>query len=129
ASALRWERDGSVLRSTYVGGRGFVVHELGALAGLSRADLDALVGETLAHYLADSEVVEVEWKTRGHDEGDAELAAALIAHGFVAGERESVMIGRAVDLADAPAMPEGVTLRRITTEDDVRAMTAMQDEV
>ncbi|WP_371733916.1 GNAT family N-acetyltransferase [Subtercola sp. PAMC28395] len=39
------------------------------------------------------------------------------------------MIGEAASLALDVALPDGVTLRRITEETDVRAMSAMQDEV
>ena len=39
------------------------------------------------------------------------------------------MIGDAAALAVDVALPAGVTLRRVTAEADVRAMSAMQDEV
>jgi predicted GNAT family acetyltransferase len=39
------------------------------------------------------------------------------------------MIGEAAALAVDVSLPEGVTLRRVTAEADVWAMTAMQDEV
>ena len=39
------------------------------------------------------------------------------------------MIGRAEALALDVAPPDGVALRRVTTEDDVRAMSALADEV
>jgi len=54
---------------------------------------------------------------------------ALLEHGFVPGDPESIMIGEAQALALDVPLPEGVALRRVTTEDDVRAMSALQDEV
>ena len=38
------------------------------------------------------------------------------------------MLGEAAALAVDVPLPEGVTLRRVTAEDDVRAMSAMSDE-
>jgi hypothetical protein len=87
-----------------------------------------LVGEALAHYQADAEITRVEWKTRGHDHAPG-LHEALLAHGFTAGEPESIMVGDARGLAVDVALPDGVTLRQITEESDIRAMVAMQDEV
>jgi hypothetical protein len=111
---------------TFAGGRGFVTYR-----DLGGADADAirrLVPEALAHYRADPEISRVEWKTRGHDRAPG-LHEALLENGFTAGEPESIMIGEARLLAVDVALPEGVTLRRITEEPAVRAMSAMQDEV
>ncbi len=52
-----------------------------------------------------------------------------VEHGFEPEEPESIMIGEARLLAVDVPLPDGVTLRRITEEHDVRAMAAMQDEV
>jgi hypothetical protein len=49
--------------------------------------------------------------------------------GFIPDDPESIMIGDAQVLAVDVALPHGVTLRRVTAEADVRAMSAMQDEV
>ena len=78
--------------------------------------------------MADPEVSAFEWKTRGHD-GVPELHEILLGHGFVAGEPESVMIGRADDLAVDVPVPDGVTIRRVSEPADVRRMLAMQDAV
>jgi predicted GNAT family acetyltransferase len=82
----------------------------------------------LAHYQVDGEISRVEWKTRGHDHAPG-LHEALLENGFVAGESESIMIGEARLLAVDVPLPDGVILRRVTEEADVRAMSAMQDEV
>lgn len=124
-SALRWERHGPVIWATYLGGRGFVTYR--SLGGCSGPRLRDLVAATLAHYTADPALTRVEWKTRGHD-GVPELDGILVEHGFLAGEPESVMIGRAAELAVDVPVPRGVTIRRVTEPADVRRMAAMQNE-
>jgi hypothetical protein len=107
---------------TFAGGRGFVTYQ-----DLGEADADGirrLVEAVLAHYQAESEITQVEWKTRAHDHAPG-LHQSLVAHGFVAEEPESIMIGAAQRLAGHVPLPDGVTLRRITEEGDVRAMTAI----
>lgn len=107
---------------TFAGGRGFVTYQ-----DLGGADADAivrLVGAALAHYLADPEITRVEWKTRGHDCAPG-LHQCLLGHGFVAEEPESIMIGEAQRLAVDVPLPDGVTLRQVSAESDVRAMCAM----
>lgn len=114
---------------TFPGARGFVTYR-----DLGGADADAvrrLVAGAVDHYRAApaGEVVEqVEWKTRGHDHAPG-LHEALVSHGFEPQETESIMIGDAARLAVDVALPEGVTLRRVTAEDDVRAMSATADAV
>jgi acetyltransferase (GNAT) family protein len=111
---------------TFAGGRGFVTYR-----DLGGADADAvrrLVAAALAHYQADSEINRVEWKTRGHDHAPG-LHETLLDNGFVADEPESIMVGEARRLAVDVRLPEPVTLRRISEEADVRAMTAMSADV
>lgn len=109
---------------TFPNGRGFVTYE--HLGGADAGTIRSWVAETLEHYLALPDITRVEWKTRGHDAAPG-LHEALLAHGFVEDETESVMIGEpgALDV-DVP-LPDGVSLRSITAEADVRAMAAMQD--
>jgi GNAT superfamily N-acetyltransferase len=111
---------------TFAGGRGFVTYR-----DLGGADADAvrrLVAAALAHYQTDSEINRVEWKTRGHDHAPG-LHETLLDNGFVADEPESIMVGEARRLAVDVRLPEPVTLRRISEEADVRAMTAMSADV
>lgn len=117
---------GPLRLATFAGGRGFISYR-----DLGGADADAirgLVGDALDHYRTNPEIRRVEWKTRGHDHAPG-LYDALTDNGFVAEETESIMIGDARVLAVDVALPEAVTLRRISEEADVRAMTAMQSEV
>jgi ribosomal protein S18 acetylase RimI-like enzyme len=107
---------------TFAGGRGFITYQ-----DLGGADADAirdLVAAALAHYQADPAITRVEWKTRGHDHAPG-LHESLLDNGFVPEEPESIMIGEAQRLAVDLAPPEGVILRHVSQENDVRAMTAM----
>jgi predicted N-acetyltransferase YhbS len=111
---------------TFLGGRGFVTYR--DLAGADEAGVRELVDGAVAHFRADGGITKVEWKTRGHDHAPG-LHEALLAHGFEPEEPESIMIGDAEALAVDVPLPDGVALRRVTEEPDVRAMCAMQDEV
>ena len=124
-SAVSVVRYGPLRLVTFAGGRGFVTYR--ELEGLNAAAITVLVSGALGRYRADPEIERVEWKTRGHDHAPG-LHDALVAHGFVPDEPESIMIGEARDLATEMPLPAGVTLRRVTGELDVRAMSAMQDE-
>lgn len=108
---------------TFAGGRGFVNYrDLGDAGAEAIPDL---VSQALDHYRGDPEIMRVEWKTRGHDRAPG-LHAALVANGFEPDEPESIMIGPARMLNVEVPLPPAVTLRRVTEEEDVRAMTAMQ---
>ncbi len=125
-SAVSVTSHGPLRLVTFAGGRGFITYrDLGAADART---IQRLVPEALAHYRADPGITRVEWKTRGHDHAPG-LHEALLEHGFAPGEPESIMIGEAGSLALDVPLPEGVALRRVTAEDDVRAMSALQDEV
>lgn len=125
-SAISVTHLGPLRLVTFLGGRGFVTYR--DLDGADEARVQELVDEAVAHFRADGGITRVEWKTRGHDHAPG-LPEALAKHGFVAEEPESIMIGEAAALAVDVRLPDGVTLRRVTEEADVRAMCAMQDEV
>lgn len=123
-SALAVARLGPLRLITFVGGRGFVTYR--DLAGADAPQTRALVQEVVAHYAADPAIERIEWKTRGHDHAPG-LHEALVDAGFEQQETETVMLGP-VSALDVPApLPDGVTLRRVTEEADVRTMAAMQD--
>lgn len=121
-SALDVTLMGPVRLVTFGGGRGFVTYrDLGAAGP---AVIDGWVEAALAHFRADPEITRVEWKTRDHDHAPG-LPESLRRHGFTPGETESIMIGEAEALAIEVPLPDGVTLRRVSADDDVRAMCAM----
>lgn len=119
-------RHGPLRLVTFRGGRGFITYQ--DLAGADADTIARLVPEALAHYLGDPAISRVEWKTRSHDHAPG-LHQALVHNGFTPQEPESIMIGDAQLLAVDVALPEAVTLRTVNEEPDVRAMSAMQDEV
>jgi Acetyltransferase (GNAT) family len=110
----------------FEGGRGFVTYQ--DLGGADASTISRLVEHALAHYREDPAITRVEWKTRGHDQAPG-LHEALVRNGFAPEEPESIMIGEAGLLAVDVSLPDGVELRQITTEADVRAMSAMQEDV
>jgi ribosomal protein S18 acetylase RimI-like enzyme len=124
--AVTVTRLGPLRLVTFLGGRGFVTYR--DLGGADAAGVRTLVADAVAHFRADGGITQVEWKTRGHDHAPG-LHEALVEHGFVPEDPESIMIGDAEALAVDVPLPDGVTLRRVTAEPDVRAMCAMQDEV
>ncbi|PYI66629.1 GNAT family N-acetyltransferase [Arthrobacter livingstonensis] len=110
---------------TFAGGRGFITYR--DLAGANASEIARMVVDALARFSADQAITEIEWKTRGHDHAPG-LHEALVANGFVAGETESIMVGPLEGLcADVP-LPDGVTLRKVTSDADVRTMSAMADQ-
>jgi GNAT superfamily N-acetyltransferase len=118
-----YELEGSVLR--VVGRtRGFV--ETARDVGVRGADLDALIRRHRDFFAARGEAVE--WKTRSHDL-PTDLAERLGAAGFVAEERETVVIGLTGPLASAPTVPDGIILRRVTSRSDFERIAALQTEV
>ncbi|MBP1136022.1 hypothetical protein JOE31_002254 [Arthrobacter sp. PvP023] len=124
--AIAVERLGPLRLVTFVGGRGFVTY--GNLEGAGAQAIAQWVAEALTHFRKDPSIVRVEWKTRGHDAAPG-LHDALLGNGFEADETESIMIGHALALNVDVQLPSGVTLRRVDQEPDIRAMSAMQDEV
>ena len=119
--ALSW--DGPLMRISG-GHRGFVGYR--NLAGLAGAELDALIERTCAYYDSLSEAFE--WKWHSHDE-PADLADRLLAHGFKPEELETVLIGVAAGLTEAPPLPAGVRIVEVTAEDDLCRIGELESEV
>jgi hypothetical protein len=126
ADALDVRELGPLRLAAFPGGRGFITYA--DLGGLDEPGLRDLVPRALARFRDDPSIASVEWKTRGHDRAPG-LDGILRAHGFAPEERETIMLGEARGLAVDVPLLAGVTLRRVTEEVDVRAMSALQDEV
>ncbi|KUM40815.1 GNAT family N-acetyltransferase [Arthrobacter sp. EpRS71] len=125
-SALKVTRHGPLRWVTFMKGRGFVTYQ--DLGGADADTIMRLVADSVAYYRAEPDITRVEWKSRGHDHAPG-LHEALIHNGFTQDDPESIMIGEAQALAVDVPLPDGVTLQQVTDEADVRAMSAMQDEV
>lgn len=119
-------RHGPLLWGRFDSGRGFVSYR--GLGSPTDVDVERLIVETVEHYETDPRITEFEWKTRGHD-GVPSLDGLLRKHGFVAGDVESVMVGEAASLARDIPVPERVSLRSVTSREDVTAMVSMQARV
>ncbi len=129
--AIAVETLGPLRIATFAAGHRFISYRSLAAPDGTPADAQSvreLVAAAAERVRADAEALEVEWKTRAHDHAPG-LADALVEHGFQPEDEESIMIGEARLLAVDVPLPDGVTLRRITSEADVRAMSAMADEV
>ncbi len=125
-SAIAVSRQGPLYLVTFPGGPGFVTYQ--NLAGANADTISRLVPRALARYRANPDIVRVEWKTRGHDVAPS-LHETLVDNRFIPDEQESIMLGETQLLAVDVALPKGVALRTVTAESDVRAMSAMVDEV
>ncbi|MFK0002259.1 GNAT family N-acetyltransferase [Paenarthrobacter sp. NPDC090522] len=125
-SALAVTEHGPLRLVTFLGGRGFITYR--DLGGADEVGVRGLVSDAVAYFDGLPEITKVEWKSRGHDHAPR-LHEALLDHGFTPDPPESIMIGEARALSQDVPLPEGVTLRRVVDEPDVRAMSAMQDKV
>lgn len=123
-SAIASERLGPLRLVRFTGGRGFITYP-----HFDEADSETvrgLVRKAADHYRHDPSISRVEWKTRGHDRIEG-LDQALRAEGFVPDDVEAIMVGPVEGLVGGEP-PAGVTVRRVETESNVRAMSAMIDE-
>ncbi|MDT8912659.1 GNAT family N-acetyltransferase [Amycolatopsis sp. PS_44_ISF1] len=120
---LRLDPDGPVVRVT--GGRRGLVTGRPDL-GVTEPALDALIRRQQDCFAARGEGFE--WKTRGHDR-PASLPERLLAAGFEAEPRETVMIAALADVATSPPPPGGVVVREARGRADLRRIAALSAEV
>jgi GNAT superfamily N-acetyltransferase len=118
-----YETDGPVLR--VVGEeRGFISAPRDT--ELRGADLDRLIARQRDYFAARGEAVE--WKTYDYDE-PADLPGRLLAAGFVPEDPETVVVALTTAIAAEPVLPDGVMLRQVTADEDMRRIGAMESEV
>ncbi|WP_204011703.1 GNAT family N-acetyltransferase [Sphaerimonospora thailandensis] len=118
-----YERDGPVLRVTYPF-RGFIGTPRDI--GVRGAELDRLIARQRDFFAARGDAVE--WKTYGHDL-PLDLPQRLRAAGFVPEEQETLLVGRTEEMVAEPVLPDGVALRRVTADGDMRRIAAMESIV
>jgi GNAT superfamily N-acetyltransferase len=121
---MRLDHNGPLVRWLGPGRRGYVLYR--DLDGLQGPGLDELIVRQCEHFGRHG--LAFEWKYHGHDQ-PADLPDRLVAAGFVPEERETVVIGRAVEVAAMPVLPEGVSLRHVTAATDLRRVAAVQSLV
>jgi GNAT superfamily N-acetyltransferase len=120
----RLERDGPLFRFLTPRGQGWVLYS--SLDGIEGRALDELIARQVAVFAERGQ--RFEWKHHGHDL-PADLPDRLVAAGFVAEERETVLIGRVDDIAGPVGLPEGVTLREVSATADLERIEAMEQAV
>ncbi len=117
------EADGPVVR--VVGQeRGFISAPRDT--GARGAELDRLIARQRDYFAARGEAVE--WKAYDYDE-PADLPDRLRAAGFVPEPAETVVVALAAAIAAEPVLPDGVVLRQVTADADMRRIGAMESEV
>jgi GNAT superfamily N-acetyltransferase len=122
-AGVRYEQDGPLLRIVGMY-RGFISAPRDV--GVRGTELDWLIAKQRDYFAARSEAVG--WRTRAHDE-PADLPSRLQAAGFVRGEQSTVLIGLTAEIADSPVVPEGVALRTVTADADLRRIAEMESAV
>jgi GNAT superfamily N-acetyltransferase len=118
------ERDGPLLRFVGWAGRGFVVYR--DLGGIEGADLDELIARQVQMFAERGE--RFEWKLHGHDLPH-DLSQRLRAAGFVPEETETIVIAPVAEIAGEVQLPEGVTLREVTSRADLERIAALEQAV
>ncbi len=118
------ERDGPLLRFLGLAGRGFVVYR--DLGGLEGADLDELIARQVEVFSERGE--RFEWKLHGHDR-PKDLSQRLRAAGFVPEETETIVIAPVAEIAGEVRPPENVSLREVTSRDDLLRVAWLEQAV
>jgi GNAT superfamily N-acetyltransferase len=118
------ERDGPLVRILGMKGGGFVGYR--DLEGIEAAELDELIARQVRVFGDRGE--RFEWKLHGHDR-PADLPERLRAAGFVAEERETVVIAAVGEVAGLPALPDGVVLREVVERADLDRIAELEEAV
>jgi len=122
--AISWDRSGPLWRGLFSDGA-FVSYE--SLEPLGDLDaVDALIGDTVAHFEALPQVKEFEWKTRGHD-WPPDLDRLLRSHGLEPDEVETVMVGEVEKLAVDVELPDGLGVRRVDDLPEPERQTVIRE--
>ncbi|MFD9703963.1 GNAT family N-acetyltransferase [Lentzea sp. NPDC059081] len=117
------DRDGPVYRVSRPARPGFVA---GAPdLGITGQKLDELIARQRDFFAARGQ--QFEWKTWGHDI-PADLPERLTRAGFEPDDRETVLIGRAEEMAAPVHLEDGITLRETRDEADIRKAVASSSE-
>jgi GNAT superfamily N-acetyltransferase len=122
--AVGW--DGPLQRCVFPGHNGYVTYR--DLAGLRGPALDQAIARQVAFFAELG--IAFEWKVRGHDE-PADLVQRLTAAGFVPEPQESVIMGAVDDVlaGPAPTLPAEVTVRAVSSDDDLARIAALEEQV
>ncbi|MEV0587322.1 GNAT family N-acetyltransferase [Nonomuraea sp. NPDC050310] len=86
---------------------------------------DAVIAQQIAHFTAHG--LGFEWKHYAHDQ-PADLPQRLLAAGFVAEPRETLVIGESAAQAVEVPVPAGITLRPVLDADGVDLMMRVHEQ-
>lgn len=92
---------------------------------LTNDELELLVERTFTFYRLHERAFE--WKTFDHDRSD--LRPLLEQHGATAEPHEALVLGEASALAASAPLPPGLTLRTVSTREDLERVAALESEV
>ena len=123
-SGARAEADGAVVRQIARDGDGW--------SGITWSDLDGTAGAdrviaAQVRYFAGLGRP-FEWKLYDYDQ-PPDLGGRLAAAGFVPDEEEAVMVAEVVGVSPEVPLPDGITLRPVTTEAGVELLIKVHDQV
>src|SRR5581483_185042 len=118
------ERDGPVVRFTGGAGGGWVLYR--DLGGLEGEALDELIARQVRVFADRGE--RFEWKWHGHDL-PSDLPERLRAAGFVAEDRETVVIAPVAAVGGPVVLPDGVSLRRVVDRADFDRIAELERAV
>ena len=118
------ERDGPLVRYLGFPFGGFISYR--DLGGLEGSALDELIVRQVAVFAESGE--RFEWKYHGHDLPTS-LPERLRAAGYVPEDTETIVIAPLADIAGEPRVPEGVSLREVTTRADFERIAALERAV
>ena len=123
-SGARAEADGAVVRQIARDGDGW--------SGITWSDLDGTAGAdrviaAQVRYFAGLGRP-FEWKLYDYDQ-PPDLGGRLAAAGFVPDEEEAVMVAEVAGVSRQVPLPEGITLRPVTTEAGVELLIKVHDQV
>jgi GNAT superfamily N-acetyltransferase len=117
------EADRKVVRWVSVQGRGWSGI---TWSHLDETDADGVIAAQVAYFRARGE--KFEWKLYDYDR-PADLAQRLLAAGFAAEGEESVMVADASAVAAPVALPPGVRLLSVTSQDGVGLLIDVHERV
>jgi GNAT superfamily N-acetyltransferase len=118
------EREGPLLRFLGLANRGFVVYrDLGEVEGV---DLDELIARQVRVFAERGEPFE--WKLHGHDR-PLDLPQRLLGAGFVPEDVETVVIAPVADIAGEARLPDGVSVREVTSRTDFQRIATLEEAV
>jgi GNAT superfamily N-acetyltransferase len=121
---VRVEHDGPLVRILGLADGGLVGYR--DLDGLDGAELDDLIARQVRVFAERGEPFE--WKLHGHDR-PVDLADRLVSMGFVAEERETVVVAPVAAIAGAVVLPDGVTMREVSERADLDRLAATEEAI